>query len=253
MSESIPYPPGAFCWVELATRAPEAAKRFYGAILGWTEQDVPTDYGIPYTHLLSDGQLVAALYEMAPEQGAFPYWAAFVRVTDVQASAARAARLGGRIVMPVVESMGRGRMCFIQDPTRAVIGLWEPRRQLGAALDNAVGARRWCELQTRNVAVAAHFYRELFGWIARPVDAGYLQFELAGQAVGGMLQLDLEWGSMPSNWSVCFGVADCAQIVAETQRHGGSLVMVPTSIAEVGRRAVLGDPQGAIFAALQLE
>ncbi len=257
MGEMTNYPPGTFCWVDLATNATESAKTFYGAILGWTAQDVPTDYEIPYTHLLSNGRLACALYEMAPEQGAFPYWAAYARVTDAQASAERAVQLGGRIVMPVVDVMDNGRMCFIQDPTKAVIGLWEPRKHVGAEIDNTVGARSWCELQTRDPATAATFYQGLFGWTARPSghlpETNYCIFELDGQEVGGMLEIDKRWGPMPPNWSVYFGVEDCDRVVAETKRLGGSLVMEPMQIEGVGRFAFLGDPQGAIFAVIQFQ
>jgi hypothetical protein len=255
MGEMTSYPPGTFCWVDLATNAPASAKTFYGAILGWTAEDVPTGYEIPYTHLFRNGRLASALYEMAPEQGAFPYWAAYVRVTDAQASADLAEQLGGRVVMPVVDVMDTGRMCFVQDPTRAVIGLWEPRSHPGAGIDNTVGARSWCELQTRDSATAATFYQGLFGWTARPsehlTNARYFIFELAGRAVGGMLELDQRWGPMPPNWSVYFGVEDCDRVVAETKKRGGSLVMAPTQVDGVGRFAFLGDPQGAIFAVIQ--
>ncbi|MBK5966166.1 glyoxalase [Thiocystis minor] len=255
MGEMMTYPPGTFCWVDLATNAPESAKAFYSAIFGWTARDVPTDYEIPYTHLFSGGKLACALYEMAPEQGAFPYWAAYVAVNDAQASAERAEQLGGRVVMPVVDVMETGRLCFVQDPTKAVIGLWEPRKHPGAEIDNTVGARGWCELQTRDTAAAAAFYQGLFGWTARPsgqlADANYFIFELAGQEVGGMLELDKRWGPMPPNWSTYFGVVDCDWVVAETKRLGGSLVMEPMEVDGVGRFAFLGDPQGAIFAVIQ--
>jgi uncharacterized protein len=72
MAEMTSYPPGTFCWVDLATNAPTAAKSFYAELFGWTTEDIPTDYEVPYSILKRDGKRAAALYEMAPEQGAFP-------------------------------------------------------------------------------------------------------------------------------------------------------------------------------------
>ena len=255
MAEMTSYPPGTFCWVDLATNAPEAAKTFYGEIFDWTSDDLATDYEVPYSILKRDGKRAAALYEMAPEQGAFPYWASYVRVTDVQASAEQAVELGGRLVMPAVDVMQLGRMAFIQDPTGAVLGLWEPGSLFGAELDNTYGARSWSELQTRNTKAASRFYQDLFGWTARTskslMDGRYTLFELDGKEVGGMIELDAEWGSMPPNWSIYFGVEDCDRALATAKRLGGSIVMDPKEVENVGRFAFLGDPQGAIFAVIQ--
>ena len=33
--------------------------------------------------------------------------------------------------------------------------------------------------------------------------------------VGGMLRIEPEWGEMPSNWTVYFGVDDCDGTIAE--------------------------------------
>ena len=41
MSEMKQYPPGTFCWVELATSDAKAAKAFYGELLEWNVADMP--------------------------------------------------------------------------------------------------------------------------------------------------------------------------------------------------------------------
>lgn len=255
MGDMQGYDPGTFCWVDLATNAPDDAKRFYGQIFGWTVEDIASGYEVPYSILRRQGKKVAALYQMAPEQGAFPFWASYVRVEDAEVSAQRALELGGRLVMPAVEALQLGRMAFVQDPTGAVVGLWEPRAHFGAELDNTYGARSWGELQTRDPARAADFYQGLFGWTSRTsaslMEGRYVLFERDGKEVGGMIELGPEWGPMPANWSVYFGVEDCDGAVAAARRLGGSLVMGVKEVDGVGRFAFLGDPQGAIFAVIQ--
>jgi predicted enzyme related to lactoylglutathione lyase len=255
MADMTSYAPGTFCWVDLATNAPAAAKGFYGDLFGWTAEDLQTGDEVPYSILRRGGRRVAGLYEMAPEQGAFPFWATYVRVEDAAQSVERAIGLGGRLVMPAVEMLDLGRMAFVQDPTGAVVGLWEPAALFGAELDNTVGARSWSELQTRDTQAAVRFYAGLFGWTARTsrslMDGRYTLFEHDGKEIGGMIALDAEWGSMPPNWSIYFGVEDCDRCVSEAQRRGGSVVMDPMEIEGVGRFAFLGDPQGAIFAVIQ--
>jgi len=40
MAERTSYPPGTFSWVDLQTTDPDAAKSFYGDLLGWTYEDM---------------------------------------------------------------------------------------------------------------------------------------------------------------------------------------------------------------------
>ena len=39
------YAPGTFCWVDLATTDPAAAKTFYGDLFGWEAVDMPIPGG----------------------------------------------------------------------------------------------------------------------------------------------------------------------------------------------------------------
>ena len=43
------HKPGSFCWLELGTTDQNAAKKFYGALFGWTPEDTPM--AVSYTHL----------------------------------------------------------------------------------------------------------------------------------------------------------------------------------------------------------
>ena len=40
------YPPGTFCWAELATSDQTAAKAFYSAMFGWEFDDMPIPGGV---------------------------------------------------------------------------------------------------------------------------------------------------------------------------------------------------------------
>lgn len=55
------YPSGAFCFPELNTRDVEAAKRFYGPVLGWTTFDVPSAAG-SYSLARVNGKDVAGIH-----------------------------------------------------------------------------------------------------------------------------------------------------------------------------------------------
>src|SRR3954452_1606094 len=101
MGERTSYAPGTFSWVDLATTDVEAARGFYGALFGWESEDVPAGENATYTMLRKDGLDVAAMYAMREDQqaaGVPPHWLSYVTVADVDATAARAAELGGTVL-----------------------------------------------------------------------------------------------------------------------------------------------------------
>ena len=77
MTEVKAYPPGTFCWVELATTDVAAAKKFYASLFDWTATDNPIGEGGVYTMFQKGGKNICAQYAMAPDmiaQGIPPHW-----------------------------------------------------------------------------------------------------------------------------------------------------------------------------------
>ena len=129
------YEPGTPAWSDLFTTDIAAARRFYGGLFGWDAQEMPTDDQGPYTMFYLDGRPAAGGGELGPEQaGMPPAWTMYTSGVDAAATAAAAVRLGGTVMMPVMEVTGQGRMAMIADPTGAVFGIWEPRQHIGAGI-----------------------------------------------------------------------------------------------------------------------
>lgn len=256
MPEMTSYPSGNFCWADLATNDTDAAKAFYAGLFGWEAVDTPTDVGVPYTMLLKGDKPVAALYAMGSDNGGTPpHWQSYVSVDDLDASAAAVTERGGTVLMPPMDVMDAGRMSMIQDPAGAVLGLWQPKQHLGAALWNQPGAICWNELLTRDPDRAERFFADLFGWTTKTnqgvMEGKYRVLVNAEDEVGGMMQIEPEWGPMPPNWTIYFGVEDCDGLIAEAERRGGKLLFPAMDIENVGRFAYLQDPQRAVFAIIQ--
>jgi predicted enzyme related to lactoylglutathione lyase len=256
MPETTSHQAGSFCWADLATNDTESAKSFYGALFGWESRDVPTDVGVPYTMFLKNGKEVCALYPLGPDQGgAPPHWRSYVAVDDVDAAAATVSARGGNVLMSPMDVMDAGRMSMIQDPTGAVLGLWQPILHQGAQLWNEPGAICWNELLTRDPDRAEHFFGDVFGWTTRTsqslMDGTYRLLRNGGEQIGGLLRIEPEWGDMPPNWTVYFGVDDCDGAIAEAKSRGGNLLFPAMEIENVGRFAYLQDPQGAVFAVIR--
>lgn len=112
---------GRFIWNELVTTDPESAKTFYAGIFGWTS--VP--FGPDYTLFKKEGQDAAGLMQQR-EAGIPSQWIAYVNVEDVDATAAKAADLGGRVVLSPMEVPTVGRLAVVLDPQGAPIGVFTP-------------------------------------------------------------------------------------------------------------------------------
>ena len=59
-------------------------------------------------------------------------------------------------------------------------------------------------------------------------------------------------GPVPPNWLPYFMVEDCNATADKAAASGGKLMMPPMDIPNVGRFAVIQDPQGAAFAIIKL-
>ena len=249
------YAPGTFCWADLGTPDAAAATRFYTALFGWTAEDRPMGPDAAYTMLTIDGRSVAALYQQEPAAaGTPPEWLSYISVGSVAESAERAKALGGAVLMEPFDVLDVGRMAMVQDPTGAVVALWEPRRHAGAGLIAEPNAICWNELATTDTGRASDFYTSLLDWSAEAQPTGtaaYTLFTDGGAPRGGMMTIAAEWGPVPPSWLVYFAVSDCEGQTALAQSLGGAVRLPPTDAKGVGRFAVLVDPQGAVFAVIQ--
>lgn len=245
MSERSSYEPGTFSWVDLATSDAEAAKRFYAELFGWEFDEQPVPGGGTYAMVTKDGREVAGL--SASDQP--PHWNSYVTVASADDAAARAQELGATIVAPPFDVMDAGRMAVVQDPTGAIVSVWEPRASHGAALVNAPGALTWNDLTTPDPDAAARFYGDWLGWTTEEIPGGdgYRVIRNGERTNGGMLPLRPEMGGVPPNWMPYFGVEDLEQATARVRELGGAVHFGPMQVPQ-GAFTVVGDPQGAVFA-----
>lgn len=250
------YPDGIFNWVDLSTTDQEGAKAFYGGLFGWEAEDMPTPMGPVYTMFRIEGKNVAGGGAMQPDmtaQGIPPFWMSYVKYSDVDSVVAKVADAGGTVMMPAMDVMDEGRMALIQDPTGAVVGIWQPKNHIGAQLVNVDNALIWNELQTRDAETAAAFYATVFGWTHGKDESGYYTFATDGRVQAGMMQMDDSWGPVPPNWAVYFKAADIQAMVDKAKSLGGNILVPPTKAGAMGTFAVIQDPQGAVFTAMQFD
>jgi predicted enzyme related to lactoylglutathione lyase len=131
--------PGALNFNALSTRDPEAAKRFYSAVLGWTTLDLGSGefwtlqaYG-DYLEELTPGtrertaalgaagfeNVVAAITPIGGDDTHTPAgWSVTFSTEDADATAAKALELGGTVRVPPIDAP-YSRLTVLQDPQGA--------------------------------------------------------------------------------------------------------------------------------------
>lgn len=248
MGERESYAPGTFCWVDLGTTDATAAKAFYGRLFGWEGEDMPAGHGT-YTMLRLEGFDVAALFEQtADERGAGipPHWSSYISVVDVDEVAARVEGLGGKLLAGPFDVLDSGRMAVVQDPTGAIVSLWQAGRHIGARLVNDPGCLTWNDLATPDPAAAGAFYAELLGWEIAEQAPEYSTISNEGTLNGG-IRRETE---LPPHWLPYFTAASIEQTTAAAREAGGQVLAEGVEVP-AGRIAVILDPQGAPFAVFE--
>lgn len=110
----------------------------------------------------------------------------------------------------------------------------------------------WNELLSADPAGSANFYEKLFGWEAvphspkgAPIGAPpYTLFKVGERMIAGMVKPSMD---TPTQWLPYVVVADVDQSVAQALELNAEVILPVTDIGEVGRIAVVKDPQGAVI------
>ena len=256
MPEMTEYPSGSPSWADLLAHDGQKAKDFYTGLFGWTYDDHPVDGAMVYTMYSHQGQGVCASAERGPGQENLPpHWSVYVTVDDLAAALARATAAGGTVVFEPCDVLDVGRMAIIQDPQGAYLRLWYPLKHAGAGVMMEPGALCWFELATNNTEGAKAFYSATLQLDAVPdPDAAfpYTLLKRGAQPVAGIMEIGADWGPVPPNWGVYFGVNDVEATVAKAHELGGGVIVAPTDIADFARFSVLRDSEGAVFSVIKL-
>jgi uncharacterized protein len=115
------------------------------------------------------------------------------------------------------------------------------------------GAFSWGELMTTDPAGAKEFYGKLFGWKMndRPMEGmTYTVISAGGEEVGGIMETPPTATGMPPRWGTYVTVEDADATAHLALELGGQVLIEPTAIPNVGRFALVQDPQGAVISVI---
>lgn len=109
----------------------------------------------------------------------------------------------------------------------------------------------WHELMTTDPQSAAAFYSKVLPWKTQSSGMPDYTLWVSGEAMTAGLMAQPEsarQAGAPPSWLVYIGTPDVDGTAAAAQSLGGKVLKAPDDIPNVGRFAVLADPQGAAFA-----
>jgi predicted enzyme related to lactoylglutathione lyase len=113
----------------------------------------------------------------------------------------------------------------------------------------------WIELATSDAPAARDFYTRLFDWTVNEVPMGehgtYYILQKTGRDAAALYQAGLEQQGIPPNWTSYVAVADAEATAKAAAELGANILVGPFDVYDLGRMAVLIDPQGAAFAIWQ--
>jgi uncharacterized protein len=118
-----------FVHLDLSTDDPAAAKKFYKSVFDWKFKDFPE---MKWTGIdVGKGVGGGIGGKNMPTQPTA--WTAYVDVTDVKKTIAKAKKAGATIVVPFMEVGGMGALGVFVDPQGATIGVWQATKKAAAA------------------------------------------------------------------------------------------------------------------------
>jgi hypothetical protein len=123
---------GTFYWNELMTRDVEGAKKFYADTLGWSYDGMPMPGGGgTYWLATMDGEPVGGLFDISGSgfEGVPESWMSYIAVDDVDARVAKAVKVGAKLMKPVFDVPGVGRIAILMQPDGAGVGWMTPVAQ----------------------------------------------------------------------------------------------------------------------------
>jgi hypothetical protein len=110
----------------------------------------------------------------------------------------------------------------------------------------------WYELLTTDISAAQAFYGKVVGWDVQDASTAqfaYRLFSVGDRPVAGLMELPLDGrnkGATP-RWAGYVAVEDVDGVADQLKRLGGTVYVPPTD-SNIGRLAVVADPQTATLA-----
>ena len=247
-------PTGRFVWFEYISKDAPKAQGFYGELFGWRTQAMPVPGGGSYTMITNGSEMIggyppAEALAKAPPQA---HWISHLQVADTNAAIAKVKANGGRVLVDS-NKMDMGTYTLVADPLGGALALWQPAKAEGTGdWSGKTGSFCWNELFTEDPAKSVAFYKAIGGFDDEKMEMGPVTYHLLkseGKPRGGVTKPMMP--GVPQAWLPYVQVANADATHEKATKLGGKSLVPPMDIPNVGRFAILADPQGATIGVLQ--
>ena len=128
-----------------------------------------------------------------------------------------------------------------------------------AASCTETGTVWWNELISPNPEKVRNFYAKVVGWTPRvvslddnsrapkPGEPDYTLFLVANREAAGLAKIDEGVDALEAGWFTYIQVENVDTAVLAAANNGGKVLKFPFDVPDIGRIAVVEDPQGASF------
>jgi predicted enzyme related to lactoylglutathione lyase len=116
--------PASIVWFEIPADKVERARSFYGKLFGWKINKFP-GLKMDYWHIDTGGGDQTPDGGMMKRQMPGHTITNYILVPSVDQSAAKARKLGGKIIMPKTAVPGMGYFVVCQDTEKNIFAVWE--------------------------------------------------------------------------------------------------------------------------------
>ena len=120
---------GTFYWNERMTRDVEGTKKFYASTMGWTYDGMPMPApgGTYWLAKMGDDSVGGILDISGPEfAGAPEAWMSYIAVDNVDARVKKAIVAGAKLMRPIFDVPGIGRIAILTEPGGAAVHWMTP-------------------------------------------------------------------------------------------------------------------------------
>jgi uncharacterized protein len=118
---------------------------------------------------------------------------------------------------------------------------------LSTGVQTLIGKFVWHDHVSSDPKRAREFYSQLFGWeteVWKPGEMDYPMIKSGGQIHGGFGPAE---GGAAAYWLGHVVVDDVDETTSRAEGAAGRLLFGPSDLPDVGRFAIVADPQGAVF------
>lgn len=121
---------GTLCWADLSTSDQEKASAFYSALFGWQIMKEDEDPAHNYFHIKNGEEFIGGIPPASYRNpNVPPHWMLYMQVSDVDASAAKAKKLGAKLLLEPTTMEDAGRMAVLADPQGASLAIFKSSRR----------------------------------------------------------------------------------------------------------------------------